>query len=239
MTGTSAVHADVETVEALVRRQLGQALGGRRGMLEAAIPTILFTVVFLTTRELRLAIGVSVAVAVVALAVRIVQRSTIQFTVNALFGIGIGTLFAMRAASAGGDADRQALGYFEAGLLYNGVYAVVLAASCLVRWPLVGFMVGSVTGELTAWREDRQLTRLCSRLTWVLAVPCILRVLVQVPIWFAGVRETIDPAAAVAALGISKLAMGWPLQLAALAVMVWMLSRNATPLRQAPVRPSP
>lgn len=231
MTETSAAHADVETVEALVRQQLSRALGGKRGMLEAAIPTILFTVVFLTTRDLRLAIGLSVAAALTALAVRVAQRSTVQFAVNALFGIGIGALFAMRAASAGGDADRQALGYFEAGLLYNAVYAVVLAVSCLVRWPLVGFMVGSVTGELTAWREDRQLTRLCSRLTWVLAVPCIVRVVVQVPIWFAGVRETIDPAAAVAALGVSKLAMGWPLQLAALAVMAWLLTRNATPLR--------
>lgn len=235
MTDAPVTRADVETVEALVRRKLAEALGGRRGMLEAAIPTVVFTVVFLTTRELRLAIGVSVALAVVALVARLVQRSTIQFTVNALLGIGIGTLFAMRAASAGGDADRQALGYFEAGLLYNGVYAVVLALSCLLRWPLVGFMVGSVTGELTAWRDDPPLRRLCSRLTWVLVAPCILRVAVQGPIWLAGVTEAMDPAAAVAALGISKLAMGWPLQLGALAVMVWLLSRNATPVRSVPV----
>jgi hypothetical protein len=235
VTDAPVTRADVETVEALVRRKLAEALGGRRGMLEAAIPTVVFTVVFLTTRELRLAIGVSVALAVVALVARLVQRSTIQFTVNALLGIGIGTLFAMRAASAGGDADRQALGYFEAGLLYNGVYAVVLALSCLLRWPLVGFMVGSVTGELTAWRDDPPLRRLCSRLTWVLVAPCILRVAVQGPIWLAGVTEAMDPAAAVAALGISKLAMGWPLQLGALAVMVWLLSRNATPVRSVPV----
>lgn len=235
MTEAPASSADVDTVEALVRRKLSEALGGKRGMLEAAIPTVIFTVVFLTTRELRLAIGVSVAVAVVALLVRLVQRSTIQFTVNALLGIGIGTFFAMRAASAGGDADRQALGYFEGGLLYNAVYAVVLGLSCLLRWPAVGFMVGSVTGELTAWREDAQMRRLCSRLTWVLVAPCILRVAVQGPIWLAGVTEAMEPAAAVAALGISKLAMGWPLQLAALAGMVWLLSRNATPVRSAAV----
>lgn len=235
MTEASTGTTDVDTVEALVRRKLSEALGGKRGMLEAAIPTVIFTVVFLTTKELRLAIGVSVAVAAVALLVRLVQRSTIQFTVNALLGIGIGTFFAMRAASAGGDADRQALGYFEGGLLYNAVYAVVLALSCLLRWPAVGFMVGSVTGELTAWRDDPQMRRLCSRLTWVLVAPCILRVAVQGPIWLAGVTEALEPAAAVAALGISKLAMGWPLQLAALAGMVWLLSRNATPVRSAPV----
>jgi hypothetical protein len=28
---------------------------------------------------------------------------------------------------------------------------------------------------------------------------------------------------------VAKLAMGWPLQVAALAAMVWLLSRNKTP----------
>jgi hypothetical protein len=38
----------------------------------------------------------------------------------------------------------------------------------------------------------------------------------------------------VAALGILKIAMGWPLQLAALAAMVWVLSRDRTPVQEAP-----
>ena len=45
----------VDTVEALVRKQLATALGGRRGMLEAAVPGIIFTVLWLTTDDLRLA----------------------------------------------------------------------------------------------------------------------------------------------------------------------------------------
>ena len=55
------------TVEEVVRKQLGEALGGVRGMLEAAVPTICFTVLFLTLHDLRLAITVSVAAAVVLL----------------------------------------------------------------------------------------------------------------------------------------------------------------------------
>jgi hypothetical protein len=35
---------------------------------------------------------------------------------------------------------------------------------------------------------------------------------------------------AVAALGVLKVAMGWPLQVAALAGMSWLLGRNHTPL---------
>ena len=64
----------------------------------------------------------------------------------------------------------------------------------------------------------------------MLVAPCILRVVVQAPIYIAGKEKAMDPAAAVAALGIAKLAMGWPLQLASLALMVWLLARNATPV---------
>ena len=148
-------------------------------MLEAAVPTIVFTVVWLTTRDLHLALSVSVGAALVLLVVRLVQRSTVQFVVNALFGIGIGWLFVHRSAASGGSEDDQALAYFLPGILYNTGYSVVLAFTCLIGWPLVGFMVGSVTGDPTAWHADKQVVRLCTRLTWLLVAPCLLRVAVQ------------------------------------------------------------
>ena len=52
------------------------------------------------------------------------QRSTVQFVVNALVGIGIGWLFVALAARNGGDANDQALAYFLPGILYNTGYAV-------------------------------------------------------------------------------------------------------------------
>ena len=222
--------ATVDTVEAVVRAQISRALGGRRGMVEAAVPTIVFTVIWLTTKELRYALVASIAIAVTMLVARLVQRSTVQFCLNALFGIGIGWVFVTISARQGGSADDQALAYFLPGILYNGAYTVVLSLTCLVGWPLVGFMVGSVTGDPTAWHQDRQVVRLCSILTWLLAVPCLLRVVVQAPIWLAGHSGTMEPDRAVALLGVLKIAMGWPLQLAALAAMAWVLSRNRTPV---------
>jgi hypothetical protein len=38
----------------------------------------------------------------------------------------------------------------------------------------------------------------------------------------------------VAWLGVSKIAMGWPLQVAALGGMVWLLARNRTPVDPEP-----
>ena len=77
------------TLETLVRTQLSKALGGKRGMLEGAIPTIGFTVTWITTHNLNLSLVISGALAVVLLILRIAQRSTPQFVLNSLVGIGI------------------------------------------------------------------------------------------------------------------------------------------------------
>jgi len=138
---------------------------------------------------------------------------------NSLFGIGIAALFALRSGEAQ-DA-------FLPGIIYNAVYAAVLVSSVLLRWPVVGFLIGSVTGDPTGWRADPGLVRLCGRLTLVLAAPCVLRVAVQYPLWLGG-------EAMVAWLGAAKIALGWPLQVAVLAAMVWMLSRNHTPIGSTP-----
>lgn len=213
--GTDAV--DVQTVEDVVRSRLAQALGGRRGMVEGALPTLGFTLTYVLGDELRPAIVVGIGVAVVLLLVRVVQRQPVQFVVNSLIGIGIAAVFAARSGRAE-DA-------FLPGIIYNAGYTVVLTLSVLTRWPLVGLMIGSVTGDLTAWRNDPGLVRLCSRLTWVLVVPCAVRVVVQYPLYLAG---------EVGWLGAAKIALGWPLQVAALAAMVYLLARGRTPLYQQP-----
>ena len=88
-------------------------------------------------------------------------------------------------------------------------------------------MVGAMAEDPVAWRRDPQVLRLCTHLTWPLAVPCVLRVLVQYPLWAWEGDHT-------GALATAKLSMGWPLQLAALALMVWVLHRDKTPVTVVP-----
>ncbi|WP_299055510.1 DUF3159 domain-containing protein [uncultured Nocardioides sp.] len=225
-----AAPASTQTVEQVVRGQLSTALGGVRGMVEAAVPTLVFTALWLTSRDLRLALICSVGAALVLLVVRLVQRSSVQFVLNALFGIGIGALFVTLSARSGGTEDEQALAYFLPGLIYNAGYAALMALSCLTRWPVVGFMVGSVTGDPTAWRSDPQVVKLCTRLTWLLVLPCVVRVVLQGPLWLGANGDVLPVEPVIAALGVMKVVLGWPLQVGALAAMAWVLGRNATPV---------
>ncbi|MGI5486859.1 DUF3159 domain-containing protein [Microtetraspora malaysiensis] len=212
----TATHAAHDTVEAALRAQLGRALGGMRGIVEAAVPTIAFTVMWVTTNQLKPSLIVSVATAVVLLLVRLLQRSTPQFVINSLIGIAVGAFFATRS----GDAKD----YFLPGILYNAAYAGAMLVSIVTRWPVVGFLIGSVTGDPTAWRKDPGMVRLCSKLTWLLMLPCLIRVVVQLPLYMFDQVVT---------LGVTKIALGWPLQVAGLAAMVWVLARGRTPLQGA------
>jgi len=215
--GPPAGAVDVQTVEDVVRSRLALALGGRRGMLEGAVPTVGFTATYVPTEDLRLSLMVGIGLAVSLLAARVLQRQPVQFVVNSLVGIGIAAFIASRTG--------RAEDVFLPGIIYNSVYAVGLSLSILLRWPLVGLMIASVTADLTSWRSDPGVVRLCSRLTWILVVPCVLRVVVQLPLYLAG---------EVGWLGVTKLALGWPLQVAALAAMVWVLARGRTPLEPSP-----
>jgi hypothetical protein len=212
-----------QTVEAAVRAQLAKAFGGARGIIEAAVPTAAFTLSWITTEQLKLSLIISIALSVVLLVVRLAQRSTPQFVINSLIGIAIGAFFASRT----GDAKD----YFLPGILWNGAYAAAMLVSIVTRWPLVGFLIGSVTGDPTGWHKDPGVVRLCTKLTWLLMAPCVVRVAVQLPVYLFGGGDQ-----AVAALGLAKIAMGWPLQIAALAAMIWVLGRGRTPIK--PVAPA-
>jgi len=205
--------ASVATVEQLVRQRLAEAFGGVRGIVEAAVPTATFTVCYLVTRELRLALIIASLLTGVLLIVRVAQRSNPQFVLNALVGIGIAAIFASRSG--------EARDVFLPGIIYNAGYAVVLIATVVIGWPAIGVMIGALVNDLTGWRKDAGMRRLCNRLTLLFALPCIARVVVQYPLYLAD---------QIAWLGASKIVMGWPLQIAALLAMVWLLSRNSTPL---------
>lgn len=211
-----AAEAPEATVEEHIRRRLAAAVGGWRGSLEAAVPTALFVAAWVWRHDLRLALGIAGAVAVVVAALRIARRESLQFVVSGVVGIGIAAVFALRSGRAQ-DA-------FLPGILWSAGVGVVSLLSILARWPVIGFMIGAA--EPTAaedpfgWRRHADIVKVCSRLTWVLVGLAALRAAVMVPLYAAG---------NVTALGVAKLVLGWPAYAAAVAVMGGLLLRGQTP----------
>ncbi len=200
-----------------MRARVAQQLGGLRGAVEAVLPFAVFTLIFVISEELRLSVIVSVAAAVVMFVTRLAQGSTTQFVRNGLIGIGLGALF----ATLSGRAESA----FLPGIIQSAAWAVGLTVSILVRWPAVGFLIGSILGDPTSWRDNPAIVRLSNRLTVVMLVPMVIRVAVQYPLYAAG---------EVGWLGVSRIVLGWPLSLVAFIIAAGILARGETPLRRLP-----
>ena len=126
----------------------GEAIGGWRGLAEAVAPGAVFVGAFLMWGGYRAPVIASVAVVVVLVVARLVQRTPVTQALGGLFGVALGAIWAWRA----GDANE----YFVPGFWYTGVYTVALAVSMAVRWPAVGVVVGLLKGWSTRWRHDRR-----------------------------------------------------------------------------------
>jgi hypothetical protein len=208
---------DAETVEALIRHRLSTALGGWRGSVETALPTVVFVAVWTWRQDVVLAAGAALAVAVVLAVVRLAQRSSVSHVVGAVFATAIAAFFAVRS----GRAEAA----FLPGILTNAAFLAATLVSIATRWPAIGFIVGAgdprAQEDPFAWRRDRGMVRVCSRLTWVLVGTYAVRLAIMVPLYLA---------AEVAWLGAAKIALGWPLWVASIAVMGWLLLAGHTPL---------
>jgi hypothetical protein len=214
---------------------IADSVGGVRGAVESVLPGLLFVVVFVASgQELRPALIAAVAAALVAVVARLVQRSPLTQALSGVLGVGIGVIWAWRT----GDASD----YFAWGLLTNVAYLLAFVVSVLVRWPLVGLVLGLFRGDgpmsesgswagAVAWRKDPGLLRLYSLVTWLWAGMFALRLLVQVPLYYAD---------EVAWLGTAKLVMGVPLT-ALVLWGSWVLVRGSTAARPAatPTPPAP
>ncbi len=185
-----------------------EAIGGVRGLVESSAPGLLFVVVYVATRALTPSLVAASAVAVVAVLVRLVQRTPVTQAFSGLVGVGVGVAWAWWSG--------RAQDYFAGGLIWNVVYLAAMLASIAARWPVVGVVVALLRGEDMAWRTDPDRSHERRRFrwaTWVMAGVFALRLAVQVPLYLAG--QTV-------ALGVAKLAMGLPLFAVALWV-TWLL----------------
>ncbi|WP_323098614.1 DUF3159 domain-containing protein [Intrasporangium sp. YIM S08009] len=207
-----------DTVEELLRDKLSEAIGGWRGAVESAVPTLAFALVWARTQDLRTALVVAGVGVGLLLVVRLVQRQDPRFIAYAAVGVAISAFFALRSGKAE-DA-------FLPGMLQNAGLLVLLLVTNLLRWPLFGFVVGVAEPEAFAenptwWRRHRGIVTVAMRLAWVLIALNVVRLSIMVPLYLAE---------QVAALGVAKVVLGWPAYLLAITAMGAILLRGRTPI---------
>lgn len=188
------------------------AVGGVRGIIEAVIPTLVFLVGFVWLNDHVIPALAALAVCILLILVRIIQRIPVSPALGGLFAMAISVVLVWRS----GEASDM----FLWGILINILYFVVLAVSVLVKWPLIGVFIAFFKGESMDWRlhdTARVMRRCYYQLTWLWVGVFALRLVVQLPLYFAKQTE---------ALGIAKLVMGLPLFALAL-WFSWLLYRAA------------
>ena len=192
------------------RAMLDRAIGGWRGVIDSGVPTLVFLAWYvLSGQQLRPAL-VAAVVAGLAIAVwRLLRRESLQQVLAGFVGVAISAFVAARTG--------RAEDYFLLGIVINVGYGLAYLISILVRWPLIGVIVGFFRGDSTAWRDDPRQYAAYVTSSWIWVGMFGLRLLVQVPLYLAG---------AVGALGVMKLLLGWPMFLLA----AWLTYRVVHPV---------
>ncbi|MFI5085307.1 MAG: DUF3159 domain-containing protein [Actinomycetales bacterium] len=185
-----------------------KAAGGVRGIAESVVPGVVFLVLFTITRSLNTALIGSVAAAALFTVARLVQRQPLT---QAFAGVAGVVICALVSRTTGEAKD-----YYLSGFVIDIVSIVVLAASVLAKWPLLGVIFGYVRNEGLEWRHRPRRARAYRWATWIMAAVMGLRLLVQVPLYLA---DLVD------ALGTTRLLMGLPLYALGL-WLAWLISRQ-------------
>ena len=175
---------------------LDKALGGWRGLVDSALPSLLFVVIFVFQKDLNLALITSVVAGLVLLVFRLFEKKSLTQVIGGFFGL----LFSVFLTWRTNDASN----FFLTGIITNLVYGLALFISLIVKRPLLGYIVGSLIGNTSGWLKDKLLVKAYTTITWIWVGVFSVRVAVQVPLYLSD---------NVAVLGPIKIFMGWPLYL--------------------------
>jgi hypothetical protein len=184
------------------------AFGGKKGLIDSGIPSIIFLVTFNIRKDLQEALIASIAVSALLTIIRLVMRDTVQHAISGFIGILICAWFANRT---GNPSD-----LYIPKLLTNLGYGTLYLVANLAGWPILGLMLGPILGENLLWRNHPERKRAYIQAGWLWVAMFFTRIAVQYPIYKSGNLNL---------LGTVNLAMGYPLFIAT-AYGSWLILRR-------------
>ncbi len=189
---------------------LSQLLGGGWAALDATVPVVAFAAGYYAAgRSVAWGAGAAVGVAGAIAIWRSAQGKRPRAVLIGILGVC--------AAAAVALYTGRGEDFFLLQIVSNTASAVAWALSIVLRWPLLGVVVGTLLGQRTRWRRDPALLRAYGRASWVWVLQYVIRLAVFVPLWAAG---------EVAWLATARIALSWPLVAAVIAVSGIVLWRS-------------
>lgn len=190
-----------------------EGMGGKLGIAETILPSVLFGSSFAITGQALIAVSLAGGTSALFIIYRLITRRSASSALVGALAVGFAAWLALREGG-------QAVDYFIPGFITNAVYAIALLVSILGRWPLIGVLVELLRGQGTLWRKDRKMVTVYSLVTGLWVGFFSLRLAVQVPLYVSGSAEL---------LAAARVAMGPPLY-AGVILVTWLILR-ATVLR--------
>ncbi|WP_442932047.1 DUF3159 domain-containing protein [Mycobacterium sp. 050134] len=181
------------TTDRVTPDRLIAQLGGVSGVIYSSLPVVVF-VAASSLSGLGPAIGAAMGVATLILLWRLIRRGSIQPAFSGFIGVAVCALIAYVVGAS--------KGYFLLGIWMSLLWAMVFAASVVIRRPLAGYAWSWATGRDRAWRAVPRAVYAfdAASLCWVMVFTS--RFIVQ---------RLLYEADQTGWLGFARIAMGWPL----------------------------
>jgi Protein of unknown function (DUF3159) len=185
------------TTNRLGAERLLAQVGGVSGVVYSSLPVVTF-VIASSLSGLLPAIGFALGVAALVLVWRLIRRESTQPALSGFAGVAVCALIAYIVG--------QSKGYFLLGIWMSLLWALVFAASVLIRRPAVGYAWSWATGRDRGWRDVPRAVYAfdIASLCWTLVFGA--RFVVQ---------RLLYDADQTGWLAVARIAMGWPLTLLA------------------------
>jgi hypothetical protein len=175
------------------------ALGGKRGLIDSGLPSLIFLIVFnIADHQINPAVYAAISLSALLTLFRLIKRETLQHAFSGLIGVAICAFISRKSGNA---AD-----FYLPGLWINIGYGALYAVTNLIKWPILGVMLGPILGENLLWRKDPKRLRAYITAGWIWVALFASRLLIQYPLYKSG---------NINALGTARLLMGYPLFLLA------------------------
>ena len=188
---------------------LWQSFGGWIGIIESVLPSTTFVVIYMVWQD---ALSSFIAASILALGFlirQIVLGKPLNQSFAGIIGIAITGYFTLRQGAQPED-------FFIKNFFTNAIYGAVLLVSVIVRLPVFGLLIGLLKGKGLSWRKNKSQLRRFDAATLIFVLLFALRLIVQLPMYFA--HNLLG-------LGIAHALMSFPLYALCL-WMAWLLLRG-------------